>query len=80
MAAVTLKELAELVGEVVDLSGVTLREEAVIGDDIALDSQEMLRVLSRIEARYQFRFHLRDLTKLKTLGDVLKTIERCSPG
>ena len=76
MATANLDDLREIVGEVVDLSDVTLSESAVIGQDVALDSQEMLRVLSRIESRYAFRFSIQDMAGLKTVGDLLATIER----
>ncbi len=76
MSNVGLEQVSELIGGVVDLTGVSLTEQTVIGQDFALDSQDMLRVLSQIEAHYGFRFSVQDLVSLKTIGDVLRAIER----
>ncbi len=69
---ITLDQLAEVVGEVVDLSGVQVREDAVLGDDIPVDSREMLRVVSRVESTFGAKFTPRDLLRAKTLGDLLE--------
>ena len=76
MAEVTLQELAEVFDEIVDLSGVHLREDALLGDHIPVDSRDMLRVLARIEARYRIRFEPEDVLRMKTLGDVLSAVNR----
>ena len=76
MAELTVQELAEIFGEVVDLSGIKVRESAVLGQDIPLDSREMLRVLSRIESRYRIRLTPEDVVRMKTFGDVLDAVKR----
>ncbi len=76
MSEVTFDELRELIGEIVDLTGIVLDEDVVIGEDLSLDSQEMLRVLSRIESRHGFRFTVPEIARLKTLGDLLKTTQQ----
>ena len=72
----TLEQLTEIFDEVVDLAGVEVREESVLGDDVPIDSREMLRVLSRIESRYGIRFTSRDTLQMRTLGDVLAAVRR----
>lgn len=71
-----LRELTDLVGEFVDLSGVRVSEDAVFGEDIPIDSRDMLRLLSRVEARYGVRFRPQDLLTVRTLGDLLRLIVR----
>lgn len=76
MCTVTLDDLIELFGEVVDISGIEISTSAVLGEDIPIDSREMLRILSRIESRYQFRFEPQEVLGLKTLGDFLEVVRR----
>ena len=76
MHEATLNEIAEIFGEIIDLSGIQMEGSAVLGEDIPVDSKEMLRILSRIQSRYQFRFDPKEVLDLKTLGDVLETIRR----
>jgi acyl carrier protein len=71
-----LRELTDLVSEFVDLSSVRVSEGAVFGEDIPIDSRDMLRLLSRVEARYGVRFRPQDLLAMRTLGDLLKLIAR----
>jgi acyl carrier protein len=68
---VELQDLRECFAEVIDLTGVELRRQAVLGDDVPVDSMEMLRILSRIEARYGFRFGPQVVLQLVTVGDLL---------
>jgi acyl carrier protein len=76
MREATINELEEIFGEVIDLSGIKMLESSVLGEDIAVDSKEMLRILSRIESRYKFRFNPREVLGLKTIGDILETVQR----
>ncbi len=76
MREVTLDEIAEIFGEIIDLSGIQIERSAVLGEEIPVDSKEMLRILSRIQSRYKFRFDRKEVLGLKTLGDVLETIRR----
>lgn len=69
-------DLAEIMGSYVDLSAVTLGSESVLGQDIPVDSQDMLRVLSRIQAKYRIVFAPRDVLTLKTMGDLLAIVRR----
>lgn len=76
MAEVTFDELKELIGEVIDLTDTKADEEAVIGEDVAVDSQDMLRILSRIESKYEFRFTVPDIAGMMTLGDLLEIVQQ----
>jgi len=74
MCKVTVEALIELFGEVIDISGIKMDTSAVLGDDIPVDSMQMLRILSRIESKYRFRFEPADILNLKTLGDILEVV------
>ena len=74
MRNITIEELIEIFEEVVDLSGAKVDNNTVLGDDIPVDSGEMLRIISRIEAKYCFQFKPKDILGLETMGDILKTI------
>jgi len=76
MNKVAIDDLIELFGEVIDISRIEIDINAVLGEDIPVDSMDMLRVLSRIESRYRFRFEPGEIMALKTLGDVLETVRR----
>jgi acyl carrier protein len=71
-----LADLAEILGSYVDLSAVALRPESVLGKDVPIDSQDMLRVLSRIQAKYRIAFAPQDVLALKTMGDLLAVVCR----
>ncbi len=76
MPAVTFEELAEVFEEFVDLSGIEINADTALGDEIPVDSREMLRALSKIESRYKIRFQPRDVLQLKNLGDLRDTVVR----
>jgi acyl carrier protein len=71
-----LADLAEIIGSYVDLTAVPLRSESVLGEDVPIDSQDMLRVLSRIQVKYRIAFGPRDLLELKTMGDLVAVVRR----
>jgi acyl carrier protein len=72
----TLCDLTDIVGAYVDLSSVAVTEASVLGDDIPIDSQEMLRVVSRIKALYRVTLTGRDLFAVVTMGDLLAAVRR----
>jgi len=74
MQNVTIEDLVDIFEEIIDLSGIKIDDNTVLGDDIPIDSGEMLRILSRIESRYQFRFEPKEVLGLNTLGDVLEVV------
>ena len=76
MREVTLDEIAEIFGEIIDVSDIEMTSGTVLGEDIPVNSSEMLRILSRIQGRYGFRFDPREILGLRTLGDLLETVRR----
>jgi len=76
MQGIAIDDLLEIFGEVIDISGIQIDMNAVLGEDIPVDSKDMLRILSRIESRYRFRLEPSEILALKTLGDVLETVRR----
>jgi len=78
MSRITIEAVTDVIGEFVDLSGVSPTERSVLGEDIPLDSREMLRVISRLEALYGGAFSPRDLLSVRTLGDLVDATRRCS--
>ena len=72
--ALSLEELVEMIGEVVDLSGLSPDAEAVLGEDVPVDSKDMLRILSRLESRYSFRFAPSEVMALRTVGALLEAV------
>ena len=71
---VTIEDLVDLISEVVDLSGIQASADMILGEDIPVDSRDMLRILSRIEARYHLRFKPEEILTFKTLGNMLETL------
>ena len=76
MNELNLEEIADVVGEFADLSGVRIAESTRLGDDIPIDSRQMLRVAARLESRYGVRFTSEDLITTRTLGDLLNVTRR----
>ena len=74
MSAALLVEIEELFREVIDLEGVPFSGSCVLGRDIPVDSQDMLRVLSRVEAKYRFRFRPDRILGLRTVADLVSAV------
>ena len=69
-----LDDICEIIEEFIDLSGRQVTEDATFGTDIPRDSQQMLRVIARIEAAYRMRFAPQDLLSIRTVGDLLNVV------
>jgi acyl carrier protein len=80
MSAALLADIEELFREVVDLEGVAFSGPSVLGRDIPVDSKDMLRVLSRIEAKYRFRFRPDQILRLGTVDDLVSAVLEAAPG
>jgi acyl carrier protein len=76
MKTVTLENLLEIFEEIIDISGIQPMPSMVLGADIPINSMEMLRIFSRIESRYRFRFSPKDVMQMRTVGDLLETVRR----
>lgn len=70
---ITIDDLAEIIGEVIDISRTNVDLNSVFGEDIPVDSKDMLRILSRIESRYKFRFEFGEIVLLRTVNDLYKS-------
>lgn len=66
----------EIIGEVVDLSGLSPDKESVLGEDVPADSRDMMRILSRLESLGKFRFSPQEVMALRTVGDLLEAVRR----
>ncbi len=69
-------ELLHIMAEFVDLSRSSIDENSTFGDDIPLDSRDMLRLLARIHSRYNIKIKPRDIFQIKNFGDLKRTISR----
>jgi len=76
MSPPTLRNLTEILGAYVDLSALDVTEASTLGDDIPVDSQDMLRVISRIQAVYGITLKAPDLFRVATMGDLLAAVRR----
>jgi acyl carrier protein len=76
MIELNLENLTEIIGEFVDLSGQEIHEDAVLGEDVPVDSRQMLRIVSRIEAACGLRFAPHDLLSTRTVGDLLRVAQQ----
>ncbi len=72
MANLSLEQLLATMSEYVDLSGVQVRESSVLGEDIPVDSAQMLRVVTRLEARYGVKFSPQGLLEVRTIGQLME--------
>ncbi len=73
-SVLTIELLTTLLDEHVDLSASQLHREIVFGDDLPIDSRDMLRVLSKIEGQLRIRFTPPELLRLRTIGDLLDLV------
>jgi len=71
-----LADLAEIVGSYADLSAVILCPQSVLGEDLPIESQNMLRLLPRIQAKYRIAFGPRDILTLRKIRDLLAMVRR----
>lgn len=78
MPGLTLEELFEILGEFTDLGDTPHRPDLVLGEDIPIDSQDLLRAVARIEARTGLRFRPDEILSMGTTGDVLEVVDRAS--
>ncbi len=73
-------EVVGVLGQYCDLSSCRLEVDSVLGEDIPLDSAQMLRVITRLEALKGMQFRPEDLLKLRTLGDLVDLTQRRAGG
>ena len=74
MRKLSVEDLLEIINEVVDIEEENLKQKSFLETVITADSHELLRIYSRIEARYGFRFNPSELPGVKTFGDILAAV------
>jgi acyl carrier protein len=67
--------LAEIVCSYADLSSVRVTEETAFAN-LPIDSQDMLRVFSRIQAIYKIKLDAKDVLGATTMGALLAAVRR----
>ena len=75
-----LREITEIIEEVVCLDGCVLTRDSIFGDDFPVDSQEMLRIVAKVQSRFGVRIDLPMLLRLRTVGSLLDVIENAAAG
>jgi acyl carrier protein len=76
MKGIEIEDIIDIFGEIIDVSGAEIDENTLLGDDIPVDSSDMLRVISRIESKYCFKFKPEDILGFETVGDIIKVIRK----
>lgn len=76
MDKITLQDIQNILEEVIDISGVTITGALVLGEDLPVDSTEMLRIISRLESRFKLKFRMADILALSTLEDIVQAVNR----
>ena len=74
MGGIIFDDLVEILSQFVDLSGINIDENSILGEDVPVDSSEMFRFLSRVESRYGIRFNPKDILGMSTLRDIIDVI------
>ena len=77
--AVTITQLAEIVGEVFDDETVELTEATTAKDVEGWDSLSHIRFIVTVEQRFKIKFTSREVENLRNLGDLLKAINAKLP-
>ena len=70
----TIGQLRDLLDEHIDLSECELHRGSMFGEDVPIDSQDMLRVLSKIQGRLCVRFTPAEILRVRTVGDLLDLV------
>lgn len=76
MDKVNLQNLLDIIEEVVDLSRIAIDIDSVLGEDIPVDSADMLRIISRIESQYELKFKTHEILNFNTIGDLVQAVNR----
>ncbi len=74
MRELSVEDLLEVINEVVVIEEENLKQESLLETVVTEESHELLRIYSRIEARYGFRLNPTELHRVKTLGDILDAV------
>lgn len=72
---VLLMELERLIAEVIKKGPVTLSETTTAQDVNGWDSLTNMLIVTAIEKKYNIHFGLREIVKMKCVGDICTTIQ-----
>jgi acyl carrier protein len=76
MHKITSKDIISVLEEIIDISKKGNIEEAVLGEDIIMDSTDMLRVISRIESRFKVKLKMLDIINFDNIKDITDAVNR----
>ena len=76
MNSVSVQDVLSILESVVCLPDNGIDNNSVLGEDIAIDSTDMIRIISRLESKYQFKLTTQEILALNTVGDVVQIINR----
>jgi acyl carrier protein len=71
-----LEEIAEIFGEVVDLTGIQFTRDLILGDQLMVSSSEALQIVSRVQTRFGVRFEPMEIIGIKTVGDIVDLVDK----
>jgi acyl carrier protein len=73
---IIIKKLTEVFREVFNNDQITLSDEMTAQDVGSWDSLSHMLMIEKVEKRFDFKFKLREITKLKNVGVLLDLIEK----
>jgi len=71
------REVRELIEKVTRRSAANIERDADLVYELGLDSLAGLRVLAALEKRFQLRIPDDELSSVRTIGQLLETVDRC---
>lgn len=72
---VLLMDLGQLIADVIKKGPVTLSEVTTAQDVNGWDSLTNMLIVAAIEKKYNIHFGLREIVKMKCVGDICRTIQ-----
>lgn len=70
-----IEKLTSIFHEVFNDNTIVLRDEMTANDVANWDSLTHMLMISKVEQEFQIKFKLKDLNKLKSVGDLISTIQ-----
>lgn len=70
-----LEELKNIICDFVDIDPGTINEDSVLRTDLGLNSFDLVNVAVAVESRYNVTIPDKDISSIKTVGDIISLIE-----
>ena len=70
------EEVQELIVDMLDVDASEITMDTNIKDDLKADSLDLYEIVYGIEERYQIEIPTDELTAMKTVGDIVRYIEK----